>query len=143
MQKIEAESHDAYYARLGCYDDLGTKPNILPGLIYCADCNRALVFHKMIRDGGRKRYYVYICPSHLDDPASCPNKYMHEEQLKELLWEALQMEISLAKDMECLVRKYSNSAKAADEEEALNREIISARQALERAKMLYDSLYQN
>ncbi len=79
----------------------------------------------------------------MSDPDSCPRKYMYEDQLKELLWEALQIEISLAEDMEGLVRKYSNSAKAADEEEALNREIISARQALERAKMLYDSLYQN
>jgi len=142
VQTIQEQCHAAYYARLGCYNDLGTKPNIFRGLIYCADCNRALDFHKMIRYGGRKRYYAYICPSHLDDPASCSNKYMHEEQLKELLWEALQMEISLAENMECLVHKYSNSAKAAGEE-ALNREIISARQALERAKMLYDSLYQN
>jgi len=143
VQKIAEKSHAAYYARLGCYDALELKHNILRGLIYCADCKRPLVFHKNIRDGGRRQYYTYICQTHSDNPASCSNKYIHEKQLKELLWEALQMEISLAGDMEGLVRQYNHSAKASNEEENLNREIALARQALERAKMLYDSLYQH
>jgi len=143
VQTIQEQCRAAYYARLGCYDDLGVVPNIFRRLIYCADCKRALVRHKNVTIENKRRYYVYICPSHMSDPDSCPRKYMYEDQFKELIWEALQMEISLAGDMEGLVRKYNHSAIASSEEEVLNREIASARQALERAKMLYDSLYQN
>ena len=45
--------------------------------------------------------------------------------------------------MEKLARGYSRSSEVGKREKALEREAASARQALERARMLYDSLYQN
>lgn len=142
-QTMAAEADRAYKGRLGRYDNLGTTPNILRGLIFCADCKRPLVRYKSVTNNGKNRYYVYICPSHTADLASCPKKYLHEAKLKEILWDTLRQEITLAGKMEKLAQVYSRSAKVISGEDALKREIAAARQAVERANRLYDSLFQN
>ena len=143
VQKMGAEASSTYKERLGRHDGLGTIPNILRGLVYCADCKRPLVRYKCVTNKGRNLYYVYICPSHSHDPASCPKKYLHETKLKEILWDTLQREIAMAEDLDKLVHRYNRSAKAVSQEDAVKREITATKQALDRAKMLYDSLYQN
>ena len=143
VQQMAEQASRTYQERLGRHDGLGTIPNILRGLVYCADCKRPLVRYKSVTNNGKNLYYVYICPSHTADLSSCPKKYFHETQLKEILWDALQREIALAGNLDKLVRQYSRSAKAVGQENAVKREIAAAKQALDRAKMLYDSLYQN
>ena len=143
VQTMAAEANSAYKGRLGRYDNLGTTPNILRGLIFCADCKRPLVRYKSVTNKGTNRYYVYICPSHTADLASCPKKYLHEEKLKEILWDTLRQEIALAGKMGKLAQAYSRSAKVLSREDTLKREIAAARQAVERANRLYDSLFQN
>ena len=143
VQQMAEQASSAYQERLGRYDGLGKIPNILRGLVCCADCGRPLVRYKNVNSAAGKRYYVYICQTHSDDPAACPKKYFHETKLIEILWDALQREIALAEDMDKLVRQYSHSAKSVSQEAAVKREIAAAKQALDRAKMLYDSLYQN
>lgn len=143
VQRMAAEVSSAYKERLGRYNDLGTTPNILRGLIFCADCKRHLVRYKAVTNKGKNRYYVYICPTHSHDPASCPKKYLHETTLKEILWDTLRQEIALAGKMEKLTRAYHRSAKVVSREDALKREIATAKQAVERADRLYDSLFQS
>ena len=143
VRKIAEERHNAYQERLGRYDDLGTTPNILRGLIFCADCRRPMVRYKAVTSKGRNRYYVFICPSHANHPESCPKKYLHESKLKEVLWGVLNKQIYLAGHMEKLARQYSRSPAAVSREQALEQEASTARRMLERAGMLYDGLYQN
>ena len=143
VQRMAAEASSAYKERLGRHDGLGTIPHILRGLIYCADCKRPLVRYKSVTNKGRNLYYVYICPSHTAELSSCPKKYFHETALIEILWDTLRREIALAVNLDKLVRQYSKSAKAISQEASLKREIASAKQALSRAEMLYDSLFQN
>ena len=143
VQRIGEERRGSYHERLGCHDKLGATPNILRRLIYCADCKRPLVRYKNVTKKGRKLYYVYICPSHAADPASCPKKYLYESKLKELLWDTLRREIAQAGDMERLVREYGRSKGAVSQEQMLEREAIAAQQAYDRASRLHDSLFQN
>ena len=142
-QRIGNERRDAYNARLGCHDKLGSTPNILRNLIYCADCKRPLVRYKCVVNKGRTLYYVYICPTHSADPSSCPKKYIHEKQLKEVLWDTLRREIALAGNMERLVHEYGRSKEAVSQERMLEREAVAAQQAFDRASRLHDSLFQN
>ena len=143
VQQMAEQASRTYQERLGRYDGLGKIPNILRGLVYCADCKRPLVRYKSVTNNGKNLYYVYICPSHTADLSSCPKKYFHEMKLIEILWDALQREVALAEDVDKLVRQYSRSAKAVGQETAVKREVAAAKQSLDRAKMLYDSLYQN
>lgn len=143
VQKMAEEASSAYKERLGRHDELGTIPNIFRGLIYCADCGHPLVRYKSVTNKGRHLYYIFICQTHSNNLASCPKKYLHETKLKEILWDTLQREIALAGDLDQLVRRYSRSAQAVTQEAAVKREIATAKLALDRANMLYDSLYQN
>ena len=143
VQQIAEKAKTTYHERQGKYDTLGTTPNILRKLVYCADCKRPLVRYKNVNSSKGKRYYVYICQSHSDNPVSCPKKYFHETKLIEILWDTLQREIALAENLDKLVRQYSKSPKAVSREVAVKQEIAAAKQSLSRAEMLYDSLFQN
>lgn len=145
VQKKAADARATYQERQGRRDGPGTSPNILRGLVYCPDCKRPLVRYKSAYETkkGKNIYYAYICPSHSADPASCPKKNLLEVKLKEILWDALQREIALAGDLDKLVCQYRRSAKTISQEADIEREITAAKQALERANMFYDSLYQN
>ena len=143
VQQMAERASSAYQERLGRYDGLGKIPNILRGLVCCADCKRPLVRYKSVTNNGKNLYYVYICPSHTADLSSCPKKYFHETKLIEILWDTLRREIALAENLDKLVRQYSKSAKAVSREAEAKREIAAAKQAFSRAEMLYDSLYQN
>ena len=143
VQQMAEGASSVYKERLGRHDGLGTIPNILRGLVYCADCKRTMTRYKNVRNKGAHLYYTYICRTHADNPVSCPKKNLHETELKEILWDTLRREISLAENLDKLMRQYSRSAKAVSQETAVKREIAAAKQALDRVTMLYDSLYQN
>ncbi len=143
VQDMAEKCRATHKDRVGRFDDLGTIPNILQGLVFCADCRRPMIRYKNVSERCRHRYYTYICLTHSEDPSSCPKKYLREEKLLEILWDILQREMELAGNMKKMAEKFDRSSKAVDREDALKREIDAASGALERAKMLYDSLYQN
>ncbi len=143
VQEMAEKCRAIYQERIGRFDDLGTIPHILRGLIFCADCKRPMVRYKNVSERCGHRYYSYICLTHWENPSSCPKKYLQETKLMEILWDTLQREIVLASNMKKLAEKYDRSSKASKRSESLKREIEAANAALKRAEMLYDSLYQN
>lgn len=142
VQKLTQEQHAAYYERLGKYDGLGKTPNILKGLIFCADCKRPLVRYKNVICKGTKVYYTYYCPSHANNPSVCPKKNFRESELIKILWDILQRQIALAGDISNQVRRYAASPLYASEDAALCKKMDAARQTLERSELLYNSLFQ-
>lgn len=143
VQELAQESRAAHEETLGKFDSLGTIPNILKGLVYCADCKVPMVRYKNVSENCGHRYYVYICRSHMENPARCPKKSLHETRLLDILWETLQDEIRLAGGMGKLANEFNHSPAVMERKEALACEIQKARKALSRLHLLYDSLYQN
>lgn len=143
VKEIAEKCRAVHQKRVGRFDNLGTIPHILRGLVFCADCKRPMIRYKNVSEKCGHVYYSYICLTHTEDPSSCPKKYLRETKLLEILWDTLQREIALAGNLKKLAQKYSQSSKAASREEALKQEITAANNVLERARMLYDSLYQN
>ena len=143
VQRIEAENHDAYYEKLGRHDHLGATPNILRGLVFCADCKRPLVRYKNVTNKGKNLFYTFICPTHAVNPADCPNKSIHETLLKEILWDTLRQEIEATVNMEELVRQYGSSRESAGLVRAMEQEVFTAQQDRDRAQRLRDSLFES
>lgn len=143
VQAMSEKAKEAYYTNLGVYDHLGSTPNILRGLIFCADCGKPLVRYKEVTSKGKNLFYVFICPTHSTDITACPKKYLHEAKLKEILWTALQREIELCTDTKKLVNKHSQSPAAVCRWDKLERQLATERQDLARYNSLFDSLYQN
>ncbi|MDE7245706.1 MAG: recombinase family protein [Oscillospiraceae bacterium] len=143
VQDMTENCRAVYKERVGKFDALGTIPNIFKGLIFCADCKCPMVRYKNVSPKCGNRYYTYICRTRAENLSSCSKKNFHETKLKEILWDLLQCEISLAGDLAELVRQYNHSAGAVSRENTLKREIASAQQVLDRAEMLHDSLFQS
>ena len=141
VQQIAQKKRSDYFQNLGRYDTEGTSRNILRGLIFCADCKRPLVRYKTANSSNL--YYTYICQSHTDNPAACPKKYLHENQLKEMLWSTLKTELLLASGVETLASYYLTIPEVIDQRYAYESEIIAQKKVLSRTEMLYDSLFQN
>ena len=143
VQRIAEEKKAVYNERLGKYEHLGTSPNILRGLIFCADCKRPLVRYKSVTNKGRNLSYVWICQTHSDNPESCPKKYFQEKALMDILWNTIRHEIGLASELSLSVKKAEKSKPATERENALNREETEVQRAYDKAKMLYEGLYAN
>ena len=145
VQEIAEAAADKYKARLGSCDGPGITPNILKGLVYCADCKHPMVRYKgRIRlKAGTRFYYTYICPTHAKNPKLCPNISFKESDLNAEIWKEVQAEIARSETLKQQIAEYEKSKAAADRDKAFDAEISAARRALERASRLYDSLYQS
>ena len=143
VQEIGEARHKEHKERSGKFDDLGTTPNVLMGLVYCAECHCPMIRYKSVSERCGHRYYTYICRSHAENPRSCPKRNLHEKVLMEVLWACLQQEIKLAGDMAEQVKAYSRSPEIIGQKHALSRRVSDAKQAVARYQRLYDSLYQN
>lgn len=142
VQEIERAAHEAYYDNLGKFDSLGKTDNLLKGLIFCADCGKPLIRYKSVSHG-KKRWYVYICPTHGNDPASCPLKSIREDELFPVLQEAISKQIALAVDMKALTASVNGSPANRKKAVTMQARLEQERKALKRAEDLRDSLYQN
>ena len=127
----------------GKFDGLGTTPNILKGLGYCAECGRTMARYKSVSERCRHRYYTYICRSHTENPDSCPKRNFHETVLMEALWDCLQREMAPAGHIAEQAKRYERSPIVLDRKAELDRGVFTAKQTLSRYKRLYDGLYQN
>lgn len=142
VQQMAEQCRATHREHAGQYEDLGTIPNIFLGQIFCACCKRTMMRQKATFKG-KRLFYTYVCRSHIADPVSCPTRSFNEQELKKVLWDAVQHEIALAADLEKLVQEYNSSPEAIRQNQAIEREMASAARAQQRASMLYDSLYQN
>lgn len=142
VREIAEKAANDYKARLGRYDEMGTAPNILKGLVYCADCGLSMERHKTTNHGA-SLYYVFTCRTHSRNPKDCPKKYVRESVVKEEIRNALRIEIAQSESVAQQVRRRGRSGTAAKRERELDAETIEARKALDRASRLYESLYQS
>lgn len=143
VQEIGESRRTEHNSKCGKFDHLGTTPNILKGLVFCAECGRTMVRYKSVSERCGHRYYTYICRTHMENPSTCPKRNLHEAVLMEVLWNCLQQQIILAGDLAKQVKKYARSPAVIDRKSELERSLSSAKQALSRYKRLHDSLYQN
>ena len=145
VQEMAEAAAGRYQSRLGCYDELEATPNILKGLVYCADCKHPMVRYKgrIVTKAGTRLYYTFICPTHAKNPKLCPNISYKETDLKTGVWQAVQAEIAQSETMKEQIAEYERSKAAADRDNAFDAEIGAARKSLNRATRLYDSLYQS
>ena len=141
VQSYEKERGEAYRERLGCHDALGSSPNLIRGLVYCAHCKRHLTRYKNVTNKGTHLYYTFICPSHVKDPTSCPFMSIHESDVLPVIRDILRSESRLAGQMEERLRVHSRSVEAREKEFALTQEEENVRQDYSKAKRLYDSLF--
>ena len=142
VQEISKRKYDEYHAKLGKFSHLEHSENILQGLIWCPYCQRPFVRYKNVSHGV-KLWYTLICPGHVDDPEKCPFVSIREDDLKEVIFTAIQAQIALAADMDAVMKKLNAQPEFRKHRSDLESKLETARRTLKRSQSLYDSLYQN
>ncbi len=142
VQKISKQKYDEYHAKLGNFSHLKHSENILQGLVWCPYCQRPLVRYKNVSHG-KKLWYTLICHGHVDNPEKCPFVSIREDDLKDVLFTAIQSQIALAADMNAVMKKLNAQPKLRSQRLDLESKLETARRTLKRNQSLYDSLYQN
>ena len=130
-----------------------TSPQVLKGLIYCADCGAPLVLNKKVKDD-KYVYWTYQCRTH-NTIMTCPRKYVHEANVVQAVYDAIRIEIQKCANISGIIGKLNNEnghkkrlARYETEIEEAGREIkriASLRQAVYEdfaAKVLTASEYQ-
>lgn len=138
VQEMAECSRVSYMERCG---KRPATPNILKGLVYCADCGRRMTRFKSVTGNGTKAAYSYVCRSHILDPLSCPLKNMPESELTGILWDILKRQFALADSLSRQMEVWLCSEQSKGFNNELKREADAAGQALKRAQVLYDNLY--
>ena len=143
VQKMMLEQKKAYHQQEGKYDSLGTTPNLFRGLVFCADCGRTMTRYKNVENKGTHLYYTFICRTHAANPEDCPNKNLHEEELKQIVWDTLQKEIALAGELKDKAARQLKGKAGASRMAELERERSEAQKILDRANAFSANLFRS
>ena len=142
VQQIAKQKKNEYHEKLGKFAHLEHSENILQGLVWCPYCKRPMVRYKNVSHG-KKLWYTYICPGHADDPARCPFISIREDDLSEVIFTAIQLQIQLAADLEDVVKRLNAQPEFRRQRSDATAKLEAAKRTLKRSQSLYDSLYQN
>ena len=143
VQRMSEGQKTDYRSKIGKYDYLGTTPNLLRGLVFCADCGCPMVRYKTVTSKGKNRFYTWICHTHAGNPASCSRKNFHDDKLLTILRETVIREIRLAGEMRSAVTRMAKSPEHQERERSLLTAQKEAEAALNRANLLFEGLYAN
>lgn len=143
VQEIGARRKAAYDSSLGQWDDLKT-PNLFRGLIFCADCGRAMTRSQVYSNWGDKRvyYYTYKCPTAMRKASACTAKNLPETDLLEVVRDTLHNHLQAVTELEKRIATIAETRINA-QEQAVAAQIAAAKKGLARYASLRDGLYQN
>jgi len=142
VQHIANQRKTEYHERLGKFSYLEHTENILQGLVWCPNCKRPMVRYKNVSHG-QKLWYTYICPGHADDPARCSFVSIQEDELREVVFTAIQSQMQIAADLEDVIKRLNAEPEYRRQRSDKASRLETARRTLKRSQSLYDSLYQN
>lgn len=142
VQQIAKQKKSEYHERLGKFAHLEHSENILQRLVWCSHCKKPLVRYKNVSHG-KKLWYTYICPGHVNDPTRCPFGSIREDELNEVLFTAIQSQIQLTADLETVVKRLNAQPEFRRQRSDATAKLEASKRTLMRSQSLYDSLYQN
>lgn len=111
-------------------------PSLFAGLLFCADCGRAM--HRKAVTGG---YVYYLCATYKQNPAACTKHSLRADRLETAIREALQQQIDAAVSMERLLNDLRADAAVRQRTVSLRREQEVLQQEQARLRELRLGLY--
>lgn len=139
-QKLSETRNAAYHASLGKGDEYKT-PNLFRGLVYCADCGRALS-RRQVQNGKGDYYYTFLCLTAINKAGGCPRKNLNERDLLEVVNDSIRTHLAAVADLERRLLVLHTETAAA-ERHTLLAERAAANRELSRYQKLHDGLYQD
>jgi DNA invertase Pin-like site-specific DNA recombinase len=117
--------------------------NILKGLVFCVDCKRAMIRHKVVRANQRVDY-SFLCPTYEENcKYDCTKKYFMESKMLKLLHATISAQIQTLVDVKKIIKTIQKRANNSRAGESLDKCISTIRSKLSKTKMLRSSLYED
>lgn len=146
VQQINEQTTKEYHAKLERFSEIENTENILKSLVYCGDCGTLLMRYKNVRENKHKEpkfhvWYNYICPVHAAEPSRCSFLRIPEKDLQAAVFGVIQTQITIALDMDKLIRNARNHAPLATEKQKLQAKIRQTMDEINRISRLRETLY--
>ena len=127
-----------YNSVRGKYSDI-TNPQILKGLVYCADCGAPLVLTKKVRED-KYIYWTYQCRTH-NTLMTCPRKYVHEGDVVNAVYDAIRLEILKCANVKGIIEKLNRESDHKNRLTRFDTEIEEAEREIKRIASLRQAVY--
>ena len=112
---------------------------VLAGLLFCPDCNRAMCRRVVTR--GQKKFYYYVCSTNKKG-SGCSSHSISQEKLEIAVLHAIQGQIQSIVEMDTLLKQISCNELLAVKLKRLDILIAQAAQELERYETFRMKLYE-
>jgi len=143
VEEIRKNRKKQYEATLAKANRPVSSENIFKSLIYCSDCNRPMLRHKIVKADGRLDYQ-FLCPTYEENNKSdCSKRSFWESELIPLLRDIIEKQIQTLSDVKGVIgviRKQENYTHKTSE---LETEILKATAKLTRINGFRSSLYED
>jgi DNA invertase Pin-like site-specific DNA recombinase len=142
VQAVMKERTAKYHAAQGKYAHFEKHEKLLKGLIFCADCGLPLTRYKSVHGGGKHCDWVYICRTN-ETLKTCPQKYIHEEDLNRVVYDAIRLEIEKCANIKAIIEKLSRQTGHKSRLAGFDAEIENVTQEIKRIAMLKKAVFED
>lgn len=143
MKKADREK---YHASYGMHCEFSKEPNLLKGILVCADCGRLM---QLRRDNSGAKldppraYYRYVCPTYQNlKEKGCTKKHLNKKEAELAVGEAVRLHIKLFLDSRKALDGLNSTEQAGRINDGYRKEISEAcrrkKKAQQRAAALYN-----
>lgn len=146
VQEMAERDRRGYHDKQGAFPEIKDTENILKGLVYCGDCGKRLVRQKnvqkrRVKDPGIHIRYYFYCHTHVTDRSRCVSVRVPEDDLLEAVCQVIQTHLTIALDMEALIKSAQHRNAALSEKQEIRCRIKQAEEQLGRIARLRETLY--
>ena len=142
MKKADREK---YHASYGVHGELSKEPNLLKGILVCADCGRLM---QLRRDNSGAKlnppraYYRYVCPTYQNlKEKGCTKKHLNKKETEQAVEEAIRLHIKLFLDSRKALDELNRTEQAGRINDGYQKEISEAGRRKKKAQQRAASLY--
>jgi DNA invertase Pin-like site-specific DNA recombinase len=131
-----------YTESVGKFDYFEKPEYILQGLVYCADCGKALPRTKMVYVNGKTAYWRFTCRT-FETLRACSKKHINEIDLNNAVYEAIRIEIQRACDIDGIIRKLNRENSHKSRLARFDSEIEECEREIKRIASLRQAVYED
>lgn len=124
-------------------NDMESRENIFRGLVYCADCGKALIWQRNHGPRLKKICYRYACKTHMVAPEVCQHTQIREDVLREIVFQALKVQVTLAADLKKIAHQLHKMPAIRQNQNMLQQQIAALETQLNRTRSFSDQLYRS
>lgn len=142
MKKADREK---YHASYGMHGELSKEPNLLKGILVCADCGRLM---QLRRDSSGAKldppraYYRYVCPTYQNlKEKGCTKKHLNKKETEQAVEEAVRLHIKLFLDSRKALDGLNRTEQAGRINDGYQKEISEACRRKKKAQQRAGALY--